>query len=99
MPGGRRDCGRCSYCVYGEVPLEPRGAIVPVNEHKVMAILKQFPEFSDNPRVLVRVALGIGHVGSRDLVNNTKEEMSMARRMSRENPLFSCMRNCDFWVS
>lgn len=99
MPGGKLECGMCMYCVHGQYLDEPVGGVVPVNEHKALAIFRAFPEFKKDPRIMVRAALGVGHAGSRDLINGSKESVDMARRLSRANPLFGCMVDSDFWVS
>lgn len=90
LPGGK--CGRCSVCSLGRgftVPTPPRH--VPTYDH-VAAILQDFPEFHGDPRLLVRIALGI-------LPFTSRRTSSAASKANWEYPHFGSMQLCSFEVS
>lgn len=90
LPGGK--CGRCSVCCLGRgftVPTPPRH--VPTYDH-VAAILQDFPEFHRDPRLLVRIALGIIPIPS-------KRNSSVVSKANWKYPHFGSMQMCSFEVS
>ncbi|KAH0387072.1 hypothetical protein KCU89_g17019, partial [Aureobasidium melanogenum] len=57
LPDGRRSCGHCTYCAWGEAAtLAPKPA-PPLNVEGVKRVLAACPH--DDPRLLARVAFGI----------------------------------------
>lgn len=91
VPGGRSECGRCTFCVTRQPVVIRRAAPKPVNIEKVRAIHSDFPELRHDPRLLARIALGISPIVGYD--------HNLSHKMSWRNPLVGSMRFCDFKVS
>lgn len=97
MPGGRSECGRCTFCITGQRVVVPTPAPKPIDLAKVRAIFQAFPEHHRDPRALTRIALGCvpRMIGSR----RTETYGDVQGRLSWKNPLYGSMRSCDFTVS
>jgi RecQ family ATP-dependent DNA helicase len=84
LPDGRKSCGHCTYCAWGEAAtLTPKPA-PPLNVEGVKRVLAACPH--DDPRLLARVAFGI-------------KSPRITQLKLDKNPVFESLADHEFSVS